>query len=364
MRWLLAAWLVWCPLLSLHALAPQVVVEGEPTHVRTMVHAVLAEELDWRMLPGQTLRVSLQEYAEDETTFEGKRLISFLLSLDIDGAIEKQRVSLLVAPDENQEQRMATEVRAIVRQHVGVWFQPFSDLHIHHALPSGYWVLPDADVLSVGSRLAIVDAQGGTIGSMVVSDRFAHESDDSGVVEVVQLLPLWAARPVTAGMGLEKPAVQLDLAFAPVISLDRISVNLPVSLPLPGSLLTLSLQADVAWNRIDNSVEALWFAGLSRSFSLGELSGNPDVIGSWWTNLRVGADAHLGLGARFAPEGSVHFLYGAKAGFHVLHQADRHFQWGFAAGYRHLAIIDAAGVTGIQDSAEGITISPMCAWMW
>lgn len=364
LRRLLVTMLLVCPLFGLAASSTQVVIEGGQERYREVVQTVFAEELDWRLSFDEQMNVVISDVAVDIETFPGFQLLTLQIAPKVDGETHRFTLAFLVEASQDPLGRLESELRAVVRQNIELWFPPLSPLRINHALPSGYWTLPQTVAPAVGQRLSVVDAAGGAIGLMVVADRFTYPPDDDEGSDVIEVLPIWASRPITEGMSLVENPVQVDLEIAPVFSLDRLGVNLFSRFPLHNSLLGLSLQADLAYNRGDRSLELLVFTGLTRAFSLGELARSPGRIGSWWMNLRVGVDTNLGVGVRMEDNGSADVLFGAKATLKVLHQFSRTFFWGVGAGYRYIAAIEAGSVAGIQGNERGITVSPILGWMW
>ena len=329
-----------------------------------VARSVLSEELDWLFVFDakalDSLVFVLDDTTRDDDTFSGASLYRTTFS----HGSKQFPLAFLVRQGERFEEVWSRTLRACVRENLPEIFSVPGAPTITHALPSGYWVATGDEQLRKGRRVPVKDVLGRTIALMTVADRFVHQEEGQEDTPVVELLPVWASRPITKGMGLSLTGAGSSWSIAPTVSSGRAGARLGYEGSLPSSLFRFSAAATGAYRWDDAHVELMLLAGISRGFSFGELTRDPDRIGQWWTNLHLDGKVHVGFGIELSDSTQVRFLYGADAQIEFSHHDSSRFFWGVGIGYRYVAVRENGSVSSIQSNERGITLSPTIGWLW
>lgn len=326
---------------------------------------IIVSEFDWRF--GSTsqedgIGFSLIDFKVDDETFSPRQLLGVDLELWWKENRIQRSIALLVDSSDSWESGYARRLRTLLRSNSGILLFEEGNDTITDALDSGYWIAEGKTSREEGDILWVEDFRGDPIARLVVVDSFTFEGEGRSR-DVVELEPLWATRPIVAGMGLlSKKEITTSIGFP--LSLDRVGVGITLELPIPGSLFGFSAQMEADRHLYDQQYELTAGIGLFRRIALGTFSNKATSLGRWWTNIQLTAGMGMQGGAVFQDASTVRFLYGGEVYLGIGHQSTAHWYWGVTAGYRYRALTEGGVADSVQSNEAGITLSPTLLWVW
>jgi len=336
--------------------------------LRASTSLVAGQELDWRLdftdSAAEIFRIELSEIIFDDSLFAGKHLLQVAVGIRWRDSEIVRTIACLVPEGTSWETSYRQELIKLFRSDMSDVFPSSDILGLTHAMASGYWTTSDATGMTVGERVWVTDARGTEVALVTVVDRFDFPGDPMQPVAVTEFSPLWANRPIVAGMPLVKQGSGLSFSLAFPVSLERIGMQGAIELPVRGTLFRFSGKVGVD-ALVDNSAfEMMLEAGLASRFALGIFGSSPDVLGAWWTNLQTAALFHMGVGTRWHASDGFGFMLGAEIEFQLSHQSSAHWYWGVSAGYRYRVLVESGIGSTVQGNERGFTLSPIVGWLW